>query len=272
MSNFDVKLGTESLEESRLLHEVNEFIKYKYSFNKLYVSNLRLVLSIACAYRNKCQIDLIDLIAEGNFGLIKAIEKFDVSLGCRFSTYATYWIRQSISRYIASYNSSVRLPENIYRELARFIKKVNKLELQFGKNLSHEEISSKLGIPIEKVEEYYKNMDRPVYLDNTIKENEDSTIGDFIASDDDIEDEVFRNTLNSDIRELFIPLNEKEIQVIKMRFGFDEYMGKELSLVSIANKIGMSPEGVRRIQYRALLKIRRYLRTNKLSRELEHYL
>ena len=261
------------LSEKELLMELKEFMNYQFAFDKMFVSNLRLVISIAsdaCSkFRNNA--DLMDLINEGNFGLMKAIEKFDVTLGNKFSTYATYWIRQRIRRAIVTQNTAVKIPEYVTNNIAAFKRRLSELEQQEKKTLSIEEIAQKLSMPIDLVLEYQKHMGEGISLDENIGED-DLTIKNIIPSDDNVEEEVFRKSLKTDIQSLLDVLNERELKVIEMYYGLGEYSGKTYSLSDIAKELNVSPQRARQIEVKALYKMKRCAKLNEEQGALRDYL
>ena len=265
---FNINDG-DKLNDKDLLEETKEYINYRFAFYKLFVSNLRLVVSIAGKYR--CNVDMIDLISEGNIGLMKAIYKFDVSLGYRFSTYATWWIRQYVKRAIANNNTSIRIPEHVLSEINSFKKEVSKLEQKEQRSLTTKEISEYLSIPLNTVREYQRYLSDPISLDETTTEEEDVTLHEVIPSDEDIEEEILQKALSEEIQVLFENLNEKEKEVIKLRFGLGEHDGEKNTLLDVAKKMSVSPERARQIEARALIKMKRIARTHDKAKVLRIY-
>ncbi len=261
---------TNVLNEKELSKELKEYKNYKFAFDKMFVSNLRLVVKMAFRYKNR-NIDIIDLINEGNLGLMKAIAKFDISLGNKFSTYATWWIKQSISRFIISNSSDVRLPEHIATTLRKFKNDVTELEKLERRSLSSEEIAEALSLPIELVEEYQRLLYKVVSLDEPVTEEEDSTLGAFVPSKFSVEEKVTLDALKEDITVIFKALTPREILVLKMRFGLCEYDGERHPLEEIAKILHVSTERVRQIVVKALAKVRIYEKRNEKVKALRAY-
>lgn len=267
---FNIESIDNVLNEKDLLIEVKKFMNYKYAFDKMFVSNLRLVASIARNYGYR--FDMMDLINEGNLGLMKAIGHFDVSLGNRFSTYASYWIKMSIRRAILSQKSSIRIPEHKYNSINRFKKELSILEQQEKRTLTEDEIADKLPYTIEKVREYRKYMQDVLSLDATISEDDSTTMQDVIPSDVNVENMALRDSLKFDVETLYEALTEREQMVIKMRFGTGELKGCKYSYEYIAKKLGVSKQRVGDIERRALYKMKRYTIYNFKARALKEYI
>ena len=213
----------------------------------------------------------INVINEGNLGLIKAIDKYDVSLGYHFSTYAIWWIKQSINRAIVDTNTVVRLPEGVYRELNKIRKKLEKLEFEKGRSISLNEFIDELNIPKKHAFEYYQYLNDPISLNKSIGVDGDNSIIDFITNGEEVDSNIINKDLLNDIEMSFAALNENEVKVIKMRYGLCEYKGNPNSLAKTAKELSISNERVRQIQYKALLKMRKYIRGNRDLSYLEHY-
>ena len=267
---FNISSTTELFTKKELLIEIKKFMSYKYAFDKIFVSNLRLVVSIARKYH--CNMELLDLINEGNLGLMKAIEKYDVSLGYRFSTYAIHWIRQTINRVVINNNNSIRIPEKYYCEMMKFRRNVENLEKTEGRKLSNDELSEKLDIPLKTIDEYNRTFFEYVSLNQPIGDEGDMSILDIVASDGEIDDELVDESIKSEINTIFDYLNEREALVLKMRFGLGEYTDNEMSLSKIAKILSVSTERARQIEYKALFKLKRVAKYDKKIKSLKSYI
>lgn len=233
--------------------------------NKIAEANLKLVIYVAKKYLNH-GLSMDDLIQEGNLGLIKAIEKYEPDLGYQFSTYAYWWIRQSITRAIQMNGKLIRLPVYLDEKLRTMKKEIFRFEDEFKREPTDEELGERLGISVDKVD-YLKRMEQtPVSLNTLIGEETDTELENFVPSDDvSVEDEVIKKDLSFSIQELFESgiLKEREIEVLKMRFGF--YDNAPNTLEEIGKKYGLTRERVRQIEAKALLKIKRSRMLKELS-------
>ena len=250
-----------SEERSRLEAEAEEGRK---AFQELIQANFRLVISIAKKYMGH-GVPMLDLIQEGNLGLIRAAEKFDYRKGYKFSTYATWWIRQAVTRALADQGRTIRIPVHMKDRIQRLSRLSHELEMELGRRPTAEEIAEEVDLSLGQVKLALDAAKRPLSLEKPVGDEEDSELGDFIEGEDlpDPSEEVDLTLLSEEIEELLSALTPREARILTMRYGLSG--GREYTLKEVGKKFGLTRERIRQIEQEALRKLRHPRRSERLQ-------